>query len=208
MTHTLHRTGSKESLGKDFVMLAMPVKGVNKEGSKEKLIEILEIGLKNGAVNAGDTQKGNIFTIGVDGLKRELEDGGVLNMVFTNEESVINTLKEVKELDNGMSVVVTGLLEYTKECCSKAGVETHTVANSLGVWGKVEKLQEETEDNIMTMCGHGLITAQLIYDLAERVKRGSLTLEKAGIEISKPCVCGACNPERASELIAKFIEEN
>ena len=34
MTHTLHRTGN--TLENDYIILAMPVKGVNKEGSKQK----------------------------------------------------------------------------------------------------------------------------------------------------------------------------
>lgn len=205
MSHTLHRTGSADSLKNDFVMLAMPVKGVNKEGSREKLIAILEAGLRNGAVNAGDTQQGNIFSIGADGLKAKLVDGGVLNMVFTKKEDVINTLKEVKALDTGMSVVVTGLLEYTKECCERSGVERHTIARSLGVWGKTELLPPAQYGEIMTMCGHGLITAEMIFALAEKVKKGQMTAEQAGIEIAKPCVCGACNPVRAAELIKNFI---
>ncbi len=205
MTHTLHRTGSDESLKNDFVMLAMPVKGVNKEGSKQKLIEILDIGIKHGAVNAGDTQSGNIYSVGLNGLKERMKDGAVLNLVFTNEQDVINTLKEVKALNNGMSVVITGLLEHTKACCAKAGLPRHTIARSLGVWGKTELLPPPLEGEIMTMCGHGLITVDLIYDLVEKVRKGQITLEQAGIEIAKPCVCGACNPIRAAQLIEKFL---
>jgi len=151
MTHTLHRTGDSDSLLNDYIILAMPVKGVNKEGSKEKLVQILDIGIRNGAVNAGDTQSGNIYSVGLDGLKQRMKDGAVLNLVFTNQEDVIRTLKEIKELNNGMSVVVTGLLEYTKECCEKAGLPWHTIARSLGVWGKTELLPSVEEGEIMTM---------------------------------------------------------
>lgn len=205
MTHTLHRTGSVSDLKDDYIILAMPVKGVNKEGSKQKLIDILDIGMKNGAINAGDTQSGNIYSVGLDGLKERMKDGAVLNLTFDKEENVIKTLKEIKELQNGMSVVVTGLLEYTKECCAKAGLKRHTIARSLGVWGKTELLPKPEEMEIMTMCGHGLITAELIYKTAEKVRNGQLTVEQAGIEIAKPCVCGACNVTRAAELIKKFI---
>ncbi len=203
MTHTLHRTGN--TLENDYIILAMPVKGVNKEGSKQKLIDILDIGIKNGAVNAGDTQSGNIYSVGLDGLKERMKDGAVLNLTFDKKENVIKTLKEIKELQNGMSVVVTGLMEHTKQCCQEAGLQRHTVARSLGVWGKVEKLPEDRFMNIMTMCGHGLITAALIYDLAEKVRSGKMTLEQAGIEVAKPCVCGACNPTKASLLIKEFL---
>ena len=54
MTHTLHRVGSEENLRKDYVILAMPSKDINHEGSGPKLQEIIRICLKEGAVKAGD----------------------------------------------------------------------------------------------------------------------------------------------------------
>ena len=205
MSHTLHRTGSNESLKNDFVLLAMPTKGVNNIGSKEKLIKILDICMENGAVNAGDTQQGNIYSIGLDALKTRLKDGGVLNCVFDKEENVIATLKKVKELDLGMSVIVTGLFEHTKKCCSEAKLPTHTIAKSLGVWGKTDLLPEPKVQDILTMCGHGLITSQLVFELVDKVKLGKITLKDAGIELAKPCVCGAFNPVRGSQLVEKFL---
>ena len=38
MTHTLHRAGSEQSLSDDFVVLMMPSKDINHEGSAPKLI--------------------------------------------------------------------------------------------------------------------------------------------------------------------------
>ncbi|MDF2523767.1 MAG: hypothetical protein K0R31_1408 [Clostridiales bacterium] len=205
MSHTLHRTGTDESLRNDFVLLAMPTKGVNNIGSKEKLVKILDICMENGAINAGDTQQGNIYSIGLDALRVRIKDGGVLNCVFDNEENVIASLKKIKELDLGMSVVVTGLFEHTKKCCNEAGLPTHTVAKSLGVWGKTELLPDAKVQSILTMCGHGLITAQLAFELVDKVKSGKMTLKDAGIELAKPCVCGAFNPVRGSQLLEKLI---
>ena len=37
MTHTLHRRGSEKELQKDFVILAMAARGVNREGAAPKL---------------------------------------------------------------------------------------------------------------------------------------------------------------------------
>lgn len=205
MSHTLHRTGSEESLKNDFVLLAMPTKGVNNIGSKEKLVQILDVCMENGAVNAGDTQQGNIFSIGLDALKVRIKDGGVLNVVFDKEDNVISSLKKIKELDLGMSVIVTGLFEHTKKCCSEASLPRHTVAKSLGVWGKTELLPEPRVQSILTMCGHGLISSQLVFELVDKVKSGRMSLETAGVELAKPCVCGAFNPVRGSQLVEKFI---
>lgn len=205
MSHTLHRTGSEESLKNDFVLLAMPTKGVNNIGSKEKLVQILDVCMENGAVNAGDTQQGNIFSIGLDALRVRIKDGGVLNVVFDNEDNVVASLKKIKEMDLGMSVIVTGLFEHTKKCCSEAQLPTHTVAKSLGVWGKTELLPEPRVQSILTMCGHGLISSQLVFELVDKVKSGRMTLQAAGVELAKPCVCGAFNPVRGSQLVEKFI---
>jgi hypothetical protein len=205
MSHTLHRTGSDESLRNDFVLLAMPTKGVNNIGSKEKLVKILEVCMENGAVNAGDTQQGNIYSIGLEALKLRIKDGGVLNVVFDKEENVIASLRKIKELDLGMSVIVTGLFEHTKRCCSESELTRHTVAKSLGVWGKTELLPDPKVGEIQTMCGHGLISTQLVFELANNVKSGRMTLEAAGIELAKPCVCGAFNPVRGSQLVEKLI---
>jgi hypothetical protein len=54
MTHTLHRIGSEESLREDYVVLVMPSKDINHEGSGPKLRRFLEMALEAGAVKIGD----------------------------------------------------------------------------------------------------------------------------------------------------------
>lgn len=43
MSHTLHRSGSEESLRHDFTILAMGAKGYNREGCASKLLKVGEI---------------------------------------------------------------------------------------------------------------------------------------------------------------------
>jgi hypothetical protein len=57
---------------------------------------------------------------------------------------------------------------------------------------------------ITTMCGHGQVSRYLVDDLAEKVKKGSLSLEEAGRELGKPCLCGLFNPKRAEMLLQKL----
>ena len=61
MTHTLHRMGSEQSLSEDFVMLMMPSKDINHEGSAPKLRRFFELALENNAIKIGDCRSGNEY---------------------------------------------------------------------------------------------------------------------------------------------------
>jgi hypothetical protein len=58
---------------------------------------------------------------------------------------------------------------------------------------------------IATMCGHGLVSLNLITYLADKVKQGKMTAEKAGEQLAKGCICGVFIAERASEILKEFI---
>ncbi len=75
-------------------------------------------------------------------LTRRGQRGGLINFrkkiaqpVFTDEDTLIKVLKEPKEADLGVSIIVSGLLEKTAECCHKADIEPHTIEYSLGIFG-------------------------------------------------------------------------
>ena len=61
MTHTLHRRGSIEELQKDYVILAMAARGVNREGAAPALARALDIFASHNPVNFGNVA-GNAFT--------------------------------------------------------------------------------------------------------------------------------------------------
>lgn len=61
MTHTLHRRGSIDELQKDYVILAMAARGVNREGAAPALARALEIFASHNPVNYGNVA-GNAFT--------------------------------------------------------------------------------------------------------------------------------------------------
>lgn len=56
MTHTLHRRGSIDELQKDYVILAMAARGVNREGAAPALARALEIFASHNPVNTGMLQ--------------------------------------------------------------------------------------------------------------------------------------------------------
>ncbi len=208
MTHTLHRVGDPDSLSRDYVLLFMPSKDINHEGSGPKLRKMLEISLKNGAVKIGDARHGNqYYQGGLDKMLDNVEDRAVVQAVFNDPNKVVAALSELKAEDLGMSVVVSGLFDSVRECCHKAGLEPHTVNNSLGRWGRTDRLPSQDVLELNTMCGHGMVTVKLIEDTAEKVKKGKLTPEQGAEQLFKPCMCGIFNPSRATELLRAMAEK-
>ena len=61
MTNTLHRYGDAESQRDDYVVFAMPSRGLNDEGSVEKLKAFLRLALRHEPVNVGDARHGSQF---------------------------------------------------------------------------------------------------------------------------------------------------
>ena len=202
MTHTLHRSGTRESLSGDYVFLMMPAFGINDVDYRPKLEKFLESALRYNPVNIGDTKVGTMYTLGVqqvmDGVK---EKGAVAHAVFDDEENAAKFLKEIKEADLGLSVVVSGLFDRVKEHCQKAGIHRHGVNYSLGIWGKTDKLPPDQTLDVSTMCGHGMIAASLVDSLAEDIKTDRKSAEDAAKEVAKQCVCGIVNPTRTANLL-------
>lgn len=207
MSHTLHREGGVESLSKDFVVLAMPVQG-HTEGSGAKLKRFLELSQKYHPVNNGNSKVGNIYMEG--GYKRlyeETKDAGICHAVLTSPEDLAGFLNDLKAEDLGISIVVSGLMDVVGECCHKAGLHPHTVNMSLGIYGKTEKLVPDDEREITTMCGHGMVTGDLVVDMVKRIKAGRTTPEKASEELAALCVCGIYNTARSADLLRRMAEK-
>ena len=207
MTHTLHRNGTRENLSDDFVFLYMPAFGINSKGSGPKIRKFLEIMLRHKPVNLGDGFRASMLQRGIDDVLDNIrEDGTVVNVVFDNEDAAVQALKEVKEADLGLSLVISGLFDRVTQCCQDTGIHRHAATYSLGVWGKTEKLPPENILEITTMCGHGMVAAGLVYSLAEDVKAGRKSAEEAAKIMAKQCPCGIFNPTRAAKLLAVLAE--
>jgi hypothetical protein len=202
MTHTLHRIGSEESLSEDFVLLMMPSKDRNHVGSAPKLRRFFELAIENDAIKIGDCRSGNeYYQGGVDKVMSNVEDRAVIHAVFKDEKALLSMLKALKDEDLGLSVVVSGLFDTVEKCCREAGLEKHTINQSMGRWGCTDELPPEPVLEINTMCGHGMVTVDLIGKVAEKVKAGSITAEEGAEELFKPCMCGIFNPHRAAKLL-------
>ncbi len=207
MTHSLHRRGTDESLKGDWVVFAITAQTVNAKGSAPWFKAFADIALKYNPVSFGDMRTGNKFSVGLDEINANYQDNSIVHAVYTDEDTVVKVLKELKEADIGASIVVSGLMEATAECCNKAGLEPHTVNYSLGIHGKTELLPREEILEINTMCGHGMVAFSLIKHMVERIKKGQITAEKAAEKLAAQCHCGIFNPVRAVRILQKLADE-
>ena len=198
MTHTLHRKADAGDAKKEFLLIAMPAKGVNHKGSQSKLVKILELCEAAGAVNLGDTQQSNIYFLGsAQELYKRMLDGAIAGALFDNKANVEKALKEIKAQDTGMSIVVTGDIEEINDICNTIGLSPHTVAKSLGIMGQTERLPTGDRLQLMTMCGHGMVTERMIKGALAEIQDGKTTVEDAVLKMTKCCVCGCFNPTGA-----------
>lgn len=207
MSHTLHRTGSEESLREDFPILALGAKGYNREGCADKLRQILEIFTQFPTANIGIIGlRDKVNADNLEQAKALLSDTGVVHAVFKSEDDLTECLKRIKEADLGISVTVSGLFDAVHGSCRRAGLEPHTVNLSLGVWGNTEEKlpADERISMISSMCGHGMVPFTLVEQMAEKVKAGKLTPEQAAEKLMPQCSCHIFNPERAARILAEF----
>ncbi len=204
MTHTLHRKGTRESLNRDYIFLCMAAKGINEDGAADKMREFLRIVIKHNAVNIGDMRTGNIFCCNPEEIISKVTSTSIVHGVFTDPAVVTKVMKSLKNANLGMSVVVSGPFSSVEELCKKTGIKPHSVDYSGGIWGKTEKLARPELLECTTMCGHAMISANLVDDIVKRIKAGVINARQGSIEMGKVCCCGIYNPVRAERILRKL----
>jgi hypothetical protein len=207
MTHTLHRRGNLRSLSRDYVFLCMAAKRINEDGADDKMRQFLRICLSNKAINIGDMRTGNLYSSTPDEIMGKVTTTSIVQSVFTDIATVQNVMKELKEANLGMSVVISGPFRSTKEALKKAGLIAHSADYSAGIWGNTKKLPPNEVLEVCTMCGHGMVSPNLLKRLVEPIKKGEITVEEAARELSKQCACGIFNPSRAVEILSAMASK-
>jgi len=204
MTHTLHRRGDPESLSFDYIVFTMSAKGFNEEGSADKMRKFLRLLLNHHPVNFGDMVTGNSYVKSREEILDNIQNTSIVHGVFTDPIVVSEILKQLKETDLGISVVVTGVHEETENCCRRSSLQKHTVEHSLGIFGQLKKLPGEEILQLTTMCGHGMVPANLVEKIIAEIKRGKKTFREGALELTRPCHCGIYNPVRAEHLLRRL----
>jgi hypothetical protein len=217
MTNTLHRYGNAESFRDDIIIFAKASKGKNDRDCVPKLKRFLEIALKYTPVNIGDTAHGGAFRATRDltpkahwnrNLKpdfRKVIDGidGSTNAVavFDNIKAAQAFLKEIIKTDLGLCVNMSTSVENAIQCSCTTGQPRHSVSYSLGFEGDRSKLPNSQVLTLTTMCGHGMISANMARKMIDWVKEGRRTPEQASRYLGHFCACGVFNPSRAARII-------
>ncbi len=201
MPHSLHRSGTVESLRGDYVWFMYQAKGINDKNIAPKAMEFIATAEAVGSENWGDVMSGSVLELPVEEIKARVTDKSRLRGVFTRREQVVEFLEDIKEKDLGLSVIISGLLDEVIPACEEAGVTPHTINYSLGVWGKKELLPSEDVLAVTTMCGHHQISPQLVEKKVGEVRKGRKTPEQAARELALYCPCGIFNQVRCASLL-------
>ena len=208
MSHTLHRYGINEAdLQDDYVVFAIAAQTVNAKGIHPQFREFEKIVMKYNPVNYGDMRTGNKFNVGMETVGSSYHDNSIVHAVFTDEATVTKVLKDLYEANLDLSIVVSGLTDHTAACCHGAGIAPHTVEHSMGIWGKTDRLPSEDVLRVSTMCGHGMLSFNLIKDLAQKVAKKRMTSQQAAEKLAGLCHCGVFNPVRAVRIIDKIAAD-
>ncbi|MFC1943002.1 hypothetical protein ACFLWO_00240 [Chloroflexota bacterium] len=223
MTNTLHRFGKPQDLKDDYIVFILTCSGINDIGSLQKARDFLRMALKYNPVNLTARSEGgpifrpeknlNPFKLYAKGRKEtvspeqvmeemeEMEPPGKALVVFDNKQALEGFLKEVKEMDLGLSVNVSSLVEDIREMAPRTGVRPHSINYALGFRGNLYRLPDQYVLALTTMCGHGLIASNFAQKMIDGVKEKRLAPEKAARYMAKFCVCGAFNTSRAERIL-------
>jgi hypothetical protein len=216
MTNTLHRYGAPETQKDDYVLFAIPSR-VNRDGSVPKLKTFLEICKKHGPVSIGGGRKGSYYRpsehltplahwrrnggVGPDEVIAGIDEPGTVNAIFTDLKKLTACLKELRERELGLSINISGLTDDVRKAAADAGITRHSVEFSLGFcMGQTDRLPDRRTLEIMTMCGHGMVSFGLVQKLVQMVKEGRRTARDASHCLSRFCSCGVFNIVRAERL--------
>lgn len=229
MTNTLHRFGKPQDLKDDYIAFIVVSSGINDIGAMQKTCDFLRMALKYNPVNfmAGSEgapifrpeknlnpfklyAKGRKETVSPEQVMEEMEPPGKALVVFDKKQALEGFLKEVKEMDFGLSVNVSSLVEDIREMAPRTGVQPHSINYALGFRGNLYRLPDQQVLALTTMCGHGLISSNFAKKMLDGVKEKRLTPENAARYMAKFCVCGAFNTSRAVRILreARMVESN
>ncbi len=207
MTHSLHREGTIDSLEKDYTLFIYPARGFNYDGSGPKTRRLVEILYPMRPANMiVSTLRKNLYSgVRPEEVLESIKDGVKVYCVFTSQEELKETLIRMKEKDEGISITVSGLIDRVREIAAEIGLHPHTINLSLGIHGRTDLLPPPDIRQFTTMCGHGMVSPQLVRDVLRRVKSGKLDTWEGSLVLAGPCICGIYNPYRSKELMEDLI---
>ena len=206
----MHREGSLESLERDYVLFIYPARGFNYKGSCPKIRRNVELLYQAGPVNMIPTSLRRNMYSGVTNeeiLDSITVEGTRVYSVFNDREKLKKALALIKEADEGISIMVSGITDNVREIASELGITPHMINMSLGIHGRTDRLPPADIREFTTMCGHGMVSSKLTQAVMKKVKEGKMTPEAGADLLAQPCPCGIFNTDRC-EAILKELKES
>ncbi|MFQ5898928.1 MAG: hypothetical protein ACE5JN_11875 [Candidatus Methylomirabilia bacterium] len=228
MTNTLHRYSDhyaqtpREGVApveNDYIVFAMASRDLNDENLVEKYRTFVRLALRHNPVNVGDATKGGLLRPqprltplahwqreqrpDAERLIQDIDGHTTVAAVFSTYEAMKGFVEELREADLGVSINISAPLDSAKRCCQGADIRRHSVEYSLGFQGRVDRLPDKTVLEIGTMCGHGMVSHNLVKKLLDWIKEGRRTPQQATTYLARFCICGVFNTARAEELFER-----
>ncbi len=207
MTHSLHREGSVDSLGRDYVLFIFPARGFNYTGSTPKVRRLMEFVYRTGPSNTLVSSLRRHLYSGVrpDEILDSLKDGARAYAVFNSKKKIREVLRCIREADEGISIIVSGLIDQVRDISEEIGLDPHTINISLGILGNTDRLPPPELRQYTTMCGHGMVSPNLVRDVIRKVKTGKISAWDGSLTLVAPCICGIVNPHRSEEMLKETL---
>ena len=141
-----------------------------------------------------------------EALRRKSPKGERLrtHAVFDSVDKFAAAVREVKEAELGLCVNVNAVHEDTNRAARAAGIVRHTIEHSLGFHGRVDRLPSGEILELSTMCGHGMVSFNLVRKMIYVLSMGQISIDRAAELLAKPCTCGVFNPTRAARILAQI----
>jgi hypothetical protein len=201
MTHTLNRTGLSEAKpGEEIIVLCM----VHRPDKIQKMQQMQEIATTILRYEP-DNIIGRPLGLGADEIVSLAPIAGIITAVFSDKETALKVVQDIKSQKPGVSVVLSGLFTDVHDVCSCAGLKEHTYHISLGILGKTDRLPAERTMEIVTQCGHSLISPHLVSAVVKNIRKGKMTCEEGAHLLVKPCACGIGNPKRIQKILEELV---
>lgn len=217
MTNTLHRFGAPDTFRNDYIIFAMPARGINEDGAPEKLQRFLRMALEHQPVNIGHALKGGLFrpsqnltplahwrrhdVVDPEEVVRGIDACSTVAAVFDDPTKLEAFLRDLRAANLGISINISGLTDEAHTCCQRAGITRHSVEYSLGFRGDLNRLPDRHVLELSTMCGHGMISHNFARKMIDWVKEGRRPAPQAATYLARFCTCGVFNPTRAIRIL-------
>ena len=222
MTNSLHRYGNEESFRDDYIIFAIPSKGINDEDSVHRLKEFLRICARHNPVNMGNGNRSSLapdkglnpsahwkrhavydWETVIEGVNKP----GTVSAVFSTMENATACLKEVITADFGLSVNMSTSVENARRAAESCKIKRHSVEYTLGFNDPHDLLPDAGVLSLSTMCGHGMVSFNLSKKMIDMVREGRRSVEEAANTLVRFCPCGIYNADRAKRILMEILEK-